>query len=135
MSLPVAGQVAAGLGTGMPGMNIRLCRSSLNPSLPATWTLARFSGSVVQLGVRRRRRVSPQTPAAQALPHPWFGNQASVTTLAHDRRGHGRSGQPWNGNDPDTYADDLAALMETLDLRDAILVSHSTGGGEVTRYL
>jgi non-heme chloroperoxidase len=55
--------------------------------------------------------------------------------IAHDRRGGGRSGQPWNGNDLDTYADDLAALIEALDLHDAILVGHSTGGGEVTRYL
>lgn len=55
--------------------------------------------------------------------------------IAHDRRGHGRSSQPWNGNDMDTYADDLAALFEALDLRDAILVGHSTGGGEVTRYI
>jgi non-heme chloroperoxidase len=55
--------------------------------------------------------------------------------VAHDRRGHGRSGQPWNGNDMDTYADDLATLLEKLDLKDAILVGHSTGGGEVTRYI
>ena len=55
--------------------------------------------------------------------------------IAHDRRGHGRSGQPWNGNDMDTYADDLAELIEQLDLRDAVLVGHSTGGGEVVRYL
>jgi non-heme chloroperoxidase len=55
--------------------------------------------------------------------------------IAHDRRGHGRSSQPWNGNDMDTYADDLAALIETLDLQDVILVGHSTGGGEVTRYI
>ncbi len=55
--------------------------------------------------------------------------------IAHDRRGHGRSSQPWNGNDMDTYADDLAELMDALDLREAILVGHSTGGGEVTRYI
>ncbi len=55
--------------------------------------------------------------------------------IAHDRRGHGRSSQPWDGNDMDTYADDLAALVETLDLRDAIHVGHSTGGGEVARYI
>ncbi|MFC8194184.1 alpha/beta fold hydrolase [Streptomyces sp. NPDC060006] len=55
--------------------------------------------------------------------------------IAHDRRGHGRSSQPWNGNDMDTYADDLAQLIETLDLHDAALVGHSTGGGEVTRYI
>jgi non-heme chloroperoxidase len=55
--------------------------------------------------------------------------------IAHDRRGGGRSDQPWDGNDLDTYADDLAQLMEKLDLRDAVLVGHSTGGGEVTRYL
>jgi len=55
--------------------------------------------------------------------------------IAHDRRGHGRSSQPWNGNDLDTYADDLATLVETLDLTGAIHVGHSTGGGEVTRYI
>jgi non-heme chloroperoxidase len=55
--------------------------------------------------------------------------------IAHDRRGHGRSSQPWTGNDLDTYADDLAALIEELDLDDAVLVGHSTGGGEVVRYI
>ena len=55
--------------------------------------------------------------------------------IAHDRRGHGRSSQPWEGNEMDTYADDLAALVEALDLRDAIHVGHSTGGGEVARYI
>jgi non-heme chloroperoxidase len=55
--------------------------------------------------------------------------------VAHDRRGHGRSEQPWNGNDMDTYADDLAALVEALDLKKAIHVGHSTGGGEVARYI
>ena len=55
--------------------------------------------------------------------------------IAHDRRGHGRSSQPWNGNDMDTYADDLAKVIETLDLKSVILVGHSTGGGEVTRYI
>ena len=56
-------------------------------------------------------------------------------TIAHDRRGHGRSSQPWNGNDMDTYADDLAALTEALDLKSAVHVGHSTGGGEVARYI
>jgi non-heme chloroperoxidase len=55
--------------------------------------------------------------------------------IAHDRRGHGRSGQPWQGNDMDTYADDLAQLMDSLDLKDAVLIGHSTGGGEVARYV
>ena len=55
--------------------------------------------------------------------------------IAHDRRGHGRSSQPWNGNDMDTYADDLAALVESLDLKNAIHVGHSMGGGEVARYI
>ena len=55
--------------------------------------------------------------------------------IAHDRRGHGRSGQTWDGNDLDTYADDLADLVEALDLHDAIHVGHSTGGGEVARYI
>ncbi|MFG2477819.1 alpha/beta fold hydrolase, partial [Streptomyces fagopyri] len=55
--------------------------------------------------------------------------------IAHDRRGGGRSGQSWEGNNLDTYADDLASLVEALDLRDVILVGHSTGGGEVARYI
>ena len=55
--------------------------------------------------------------------------------IAHDRRGHGRSSQPWNGNDLDTYADDLAELTEKLDLKNAIHIGHSTGGGEVARYI
>jgi non-heme chloroperoxidase len=55
--------------------------------------------------------------------------------IAHDRRGHGRSSQTWNGNEMDTYADDLAAVVEALDLRNAIHIGHSTGGGEVARYI
>jgi len=55
--------------------------------------------------------------------------------IAHDRRGHGRSSQPWHGNDMDTYADDLATVVETLDLENAVHVGHSTGGGEVARYI
>jgi non-heme chloroperoxidase len=55
--------------------------------------------------------------------------------IAHDRRGHGRSGQPWGGNDMDTYADDLAELVEMLDIQDVVHVGHSTGGGEVARYI
>jgi non-heme chloroperoxidase len=55
--------------------------------------------------------------------------------IAHDRRGHGRSGQPWRGNEMDTYADDLLALVETLGLTDAVHIGHSTGGGEVARYI
>ena len=60
---------------------------------------------------------------------------AGYRAVAHDRRGHGRSGQSWDGNHMDQYADDLAELIEALDLRDIVLVGHSTGGGEVTRYL
>jgi non-heme chloroperoxidase len=55
--------------------------------------------------------------------------------IAHDRRGHGRSDQPWTGNDMNTYADDLAVLVETLDLKGAVHIGHSTGGGEVARYI
>jgi non-heme chloroperoxidase len=55
--------------------------------------------------------------------------------IAHDRRGHGRSGQPWNGNEMDTYADDLAELFEALDLQGAVMIGHSTGGGEVARFI
>ena len=55
--------------------------------------------------------------------------------IAHDRRGHGRSSQPWNGNDMVTYADDLSELIETLNLSGMTLVGHSTGGGEVARYI
>ena len=55
--------------------------------------------------------------------------------IAHDRRGHGLSSQPWSGNDMDTYADDLGTLLDALDVKDAFLVGHSTGGGEVARYI
>lgn len=64
-----------------------------------------------------------------------FMAENGFRAVAHDRRGHGRSSQPWNGNDMDTYADDLAQVIESLDLRDVILVGHSTGGGEVARYI
>jgi len=64
-----------------------------------------------------------------------FLGSRGYRVIAHDRRGHGRSSQPWDGNDMDTYADDLAQLFEALDLRDAIMVGHSTGGGEVARYI
>jgi non-heme chloroperoxidase len=64
-----------------------------------------------------------------------FFGQQGYRVIAHDRRGHGRSDQTWDGNDMDTYADDLAALTEKLDLQNAIHVGHSTGGGEVARYI
>jgi non-heme chloroperoxidase len=64
-----------------------------------------------------------------------FFGQHGYRVIAHDRRGHGRSGQTWDGNDMDTFADDLAALFEALDLKNATLIGHSMGGGEVTRYL
>jgi non-heme chloroperoxidase len=64
-----------------------------------------------------------------------FFGQQGFRVIAHDRRGHGRSGQTWGGNEMNTYADDLAALTEKLDLKDAIHVGHSTGGGEVARYI
>jgi len=64
-----------------------------------------------------------------------FMLQQGFRVIAHDRRGHGRSDQPGQGNDMDTYADDLAAVMDALDLRDAIMVGHSTGGGEVAHYI
>lgn len=64
-----------------------------------------------------------------------FLGQRGYRVIAHDRRGHGRSGQTWDGNDMDTYADDVAALFEKLDLREATFIGHSTGGGEVARYL
>jgi len=64
-----------------------------------------------------------------------FLAQNGFRAVAHDRRGHGRSSQAWDGNDMNGYADDLAALIEALDLKDVTLVGHSTGGGEVTRYI
>ena len=64
-----------------------------------------------------------------------FFGQRGYRVIAHDRRGHGRSSQTWDGNEMDTYADDLAALTEALDLKNAIHVGHSTGGGEVARYI
>ena len=65
----------------------------------------------------------------------WYVVSNGFRAIAHDRRGHGRSSQPWDGNDMNTYADDLAAVIEQLDLRDVVLVGHSTGGGEITRYM
>jgi len=64
-----------------------------------------------------------------------FFGQHGYRVIAHDRRGHGRSTQTWDGNEMDTYSDDLATLFETLDLKNAVMVGHSTGGGEVARYL
>jgi non-heme chloroperoxidase len=64
-----------------------------------------------------------------------FLAERGYRTIAHDRRGHGRSSQPWRGNEMNTYADDLAQLIETLDLDDAVLIGFSTGGGEVARYV
>jgi non-heme chloroperoxidase len=68
-------------------------------------------------------------------PQMLFLGQHGFRVIAHDRRSHGRSSQTWDGNEMDTYADDLATLFETLDIKNAIMVGHSTGGGEVTRYL
>ena len=65
----------------------------------------------------------------------FFLAQRGFRCIAHDRRGHGRSSQPWDGNDMDCYADDLAELLTQLDLTDVVLVGHSTGGGEVARYI
>jgi non-heme chloroperoxidase len=65
----------------------------------------------------------------------FFLAQHGYRCIAHDRRGHGRSSQPWQGNDMDTYADDLAELVTQLDLSNAVHIGHSTGGGEVTRYI
>lgn len=64
-----------------------------------------------------------------------FFGMNGYRVIAHDRRGHGRSSQPWDGNNMDRYADDLAELIEHLDLKDAVLIGHSTGGGEVARYI
>jgi len=68
-------------------------------------------------------------------PQMLFLASRGYRCIAHDRRGHGRSSQPWHGNEMDTYADDLATLLDALDVRDATLVGFSTGGGEVTRYV
>jgi non-heme chloroperoxidase len=65
----------------------------------------------------------------------FFFGQRGYRVIAHDRRGNGRSSQPWEGNEMNTFADDLATLIEALDLKDAVLIGHSTGGGEVARYL
>jgi non-heme chloroperoxidase len=76
----------------------------------------------------------PLTADAWDIQMMFFGNQG-YRVLAHDRRGNGRSSQTWDGNDMNHFADDLAVLFETLDLKDVILIGHSTGGGEVARYL
>jgi non-heme chloroperoxidase len=76
----------------------------------------------------------PLTADAWDIQMFYFGNQG-YRVIAHDRRGNGRSSQTWGGNDMDTFADDLAVLFDSLDLKDVILIGHSTGGGEVARYL
>src|SRR6202789_215221 len=76
----------------------------------------------------------PLTADAWDAQMLFFGQQG-YRVIAHDRRGNGRSSQPWDGNDLDHYADDLAELFNFLDLKNAIMVGHSTGGGEVARYL
>src|ERR1044072_7530637 len=68
-------------------------------------------------------------------PQMFFLAGQGYRCIAHDRRGHGRSSQPWDGNDMDHYADDLADLVTHLDLKDAVHIGLSTGGGEVTRYI
>lgn len=68
-------------------------------------------------------------------PQMLYFGQRGYRVIAHDRRGHGRSGQTWHGNEMDTYAADLAALLDALEIEDAVLVGHSTGGGEVAHYL
>ena len=76
----------------------------------------------------------PLTADAWDAQMLFFGQQG-YRVIAHDRRGNGRSSQTWGGNDMDTFADDLAVLFESLDLKDVIMIGHSTGGGEVARYL
>jgi non-heme chloroperoxidase len=76
----------------------------------------------------------PLDADAWDVPMMFMANNG-FRTIAHDRRSHGRSDQAFNGNDMDTYADDLAALIEALDLKDIILVGHSTGGGEIAHYM
>ena len=88
------------------------------------------------LGLRPAGRVQPRLLNSDIWDDQTFLVASSgYRAIAHDRRGHGRSSQTWAGNDMDTYADDLAELIETLDLHDAVLVGHSTGGGEVARYI
>jgi non-heme chloroperoxidase len=89
----------------------------------------------------------PKTAQPIVFSHGWplcsdawdgqmlFMLENGFRVVAHDRHGHGRSDQPGNGNDIDTYADDLAVVMDALDLKNAIMVGHSTGGGEVARYI
>ncbi len=92
----------------------------------------------IKIGVKDNRscflmvgRLNADAWDAQML----FLGQHGYRVIAHDRRSHGRSGQTWDGNEMDTYADDLSNLFEELDLSDAVMVGHSTGGGEVVRYL
>jgi len=83
---------------------------------------------------RRNMLIGGAGSVAGAAP-PLATASHGYRCVAHDRHGHGRSSQPWNGNDMDTYADDLATVVEALDPARAIHVGHSTGGGEVARYI
>jgi len=106
--------------------------------MPTITTKRRHADLLQGLGCGTARGLQPRLALERGClgrSDVCFLAERGYRCIAHDRRGHGRSGQPWNGNDMDTYADDLAELTEALDLKGAIHVGHSTGGGEVARYI
>src|SRR6267142_2791332 len=141
------GGLALAASIGIPSIGLSIARAAGNPASQADHSGdTHMSTITVKDGTTIYYKDWGKGPVV-TFSHGWplssdawdgqmlFLAQHGFRVVAHDRRGHGRSSQAWSGNDMDGYADDLAALIEALDLKDITMVGHSTGGGEVARYI
>jgi non-heme chloroperoxidase len=156
MSLPKTAlsrrNMLVGAAVGAAGAGLAAVQATANAATPAATgtkasVIANGGGYIVVADGTRIHYKDWGTGPAVVFSHGWplagdawedqmfFLAAHGFRVIAHDRRGHGLSSQPWGGNDMDTYADDLATLLNTLDIKSATLVGHSTGGGEVARYI